>query len=251
MQQPELALPPVIAHRGASASAPENTLSACRLALEQGATWMEVDVNISSDGTLFLHHDDGLNRCTDGSGYLVGETAQALRQLDAGSWFSSAFAGEPLALLDELVELLAANNAGLNLEVKPTPGWEYPLVEALSRVVREKWPENVPLLISSFSPLALEELRRQLPHACLGLLVSAIPRDWPAWMERFDCNTFHCAAPFVTAELCAEARERKIPVLCYTVNDVDRAHELFSLGVTSIFSDEAEKMVREFGTRAS
>jgi len=64
-----LSLPSVIAHRGASADAPENTLAAIALAIEQGAQWIEIDVNISSDQKLFVHHDDTLSRCTDGQGY--------------------------------------------------------------------------------------------------------------------------------------------------------------------------------------
>lgn len=233
-----LSLPRIIAHRGESASAPENTLAACELALTNGASWLEVDVNISRDGELFLHHDDGIGRCTNGSGYLVQKSRDELRSLDAGSWFDSAFAGEKLATLDELIELLAAHSGGLNLEVKPTPGWEYPLVDAVSKRIRKGWPANVALLISSFSPLALEELRKQLPDAQLGLLVSAIPDDWQAWMQRFQCNTFHCAEQFVTEDFCQQAATANIPVLCYTCNDVARGSELLTMGVSSIFSDK-------------
>ncbi len=232
-----LQLPDIIAHRGESAAAPENTIAACRLALENGASWLEVDVNISSDGKLFLHHDDTLERCTNGRGYLVSKTSSELLTLDAGSWFNHAFTGEKLGTLDELVDLLALHGAGLNLEVKPTPGWDYPLVDAVTTRVKADWPANVPLVISSFSSLALEALRKQLPEAQLGLLVSAIPDDWRSWMQRFNCNTFHCAADFVTAEFCQQAKDAGYPVLCYTVNDKARVSELLAMGVSSVFSD--------------
>ena len=233
-----LELPGIIAHRGESASAPENTIAACELALNNGASWVEVDVNISRDGELFLHHDDGIERCTNGTGYLVQKSHDELRSLDAGSWFNKSFAGEKLGTLEELIELLAANNGGLNLEVKPTPGWEYPLVDAVCNRIRNNWPQNVPLLVSSFSPLALEKLRKQLPDVQLGLLVSAIPDDWQAWMQRFNCNTFHCAEEFVTKDFCNQANAAGIPVLCYTCNDATRGKELLSMGVSSIFSDQ-------------
>lgn len=238
-----LQLPRIIAHRGESLKAPENTLAACRLALENGARWLEVDVNISADGMLLLHHDDTLERCTNGTGYLVGQDSSNLRELDAGSWFSASYANEKLATLDELAELLASFDAGLNLEVKPTPGWEYPLVDAVASYIKSSWPENVPLLVSSFSPLALEALREQLPDGHLGLLVSAVPVDWLEWMKRFRCNTFHCAAAFATLELCQQAEAEGIPVLCYTVNTLERAEELFALGVTSIFTDTSATML--------
>ena len=242
-----LQLPDIIAHRGESAKAPENTIAACQLAIDNGANWLEVDVNVSSDGELFLHHDDSLQRCTDGTGYLVSKTKSELRSLDAGSWFSKDFAGEKLATLDELIELLGqlpeSRNAGLNLEVKPTPGWEYPLVNAVSKRIQAGWPENVALLISSFSPLALEALREQLPNAQLGLLVSAIPENWQSWMQRFDCNTFHCAADFVTDEFCREASKAGIQVLCYTVNDKNRAEQLLAMGVSSVFSDNPSILI--------
>ncbi len=239
-----LNLPRIIAHRGESALAPENTIAACELALSNGASWLEVDVNISRDGELFLHHDDTLERCTNGSGYLVQKTRDELRKLDAGSWFSETYAGERPGTLDELVELLATKNGGLNLEVKPTPGWEYPLVDAVSKRVKNDWPQNVPLLISSFSPLALQELRKQLPEAQLGLLVSAIPDDWQNWMQRFQCNTFHCAESFVNQDFCEQANEAGISVLCYTCNDANRAEELLSMGVSSIFSDKPSELAR-------
>lgn len=230
-------LPDIIAHRGESAAAPENTIAACKLALDQGASWLEVDVNISRDGELFLHHDDTLERCTNGTGYLVSKSSQELLALDAGSWFSKSFSGEKPGTLNELVALLESRSAGLNLEVKPTPGWEYPLVDAVCARIKAGWPANVPLLISSFSPLALEALRQQLPDMKLGLLVSAIPDDWQLWMERFNCNTFHCAADFVTPGFCQQAKDAGYPVLCYTVNDKARSTELLAMGVSSVFSD--------------
>ena len=236
-------LPPVIAHRGASAQAPENTLAAIALAVEQGTKWIEIDVNRSVDGQLFVHHDDTLNRCTNGQGYLVAAKATELTALDAGSWFDPRYAGEPLPTLQQVCDLLKPSGTGVNLEIKATPGADFELAEDVCRFLKQQWPGELPVLPSSFSPLVLEEFRRQLPNHPLGLLVSSVPTDWQDWMQRYNCTTFHCAEAFATAELCEAAKDAGYPLLCYTVNSIERARELWDMGVSSVFSDIAHELI--------
>ena len=90
----EQRLAPVIAHRGAAARAPENTLAAIRLAAEEGARWVEVDVKLSRDGHCILMHDELLARTTDGRGEVAHYDLDELQALDAGSWFAERHAGE-------------------------------------------------------------------------------------------------------------------------------------------------------------
>ena len=236
-------LPEVIAHRGASADAPENTLAAAALAIEHGASWIEIDVNISKNGTLFIHHDDTLDRCTTGSGYLVGTSDETLATLDAGSWFSTDFGEEPLPTLSQLVKLLKPHGTGVNLEIKATPGTDVELAAKVCDFLESHWPRELPVLASSFSPLVLEEFRRRLPEQPLGLLVCAVPGNWLEWMQRYKCNTLHCAEHFATPELCQTAESAGYPVLCYTVNDARRAEVLFDMGVSSIFTDHAKQLL--------
>jgi len=238
----DLELPPVIAHRGASGQAPENTLAAIALAVEQGAKWVEIDVNRSSDGQLFVHHDDTLNRCTNGQGYLVAATAKELSALDAGSWFDPRYAGEKLPTLQQVCDLLKPSGTGVNLEIKATPGADFELAQDVCKFLKQQWPQELPVLPSSFSPLVLEEFRRHLPDHPLGLLVSSVPADWQSWMQRYNCTTFHCAAPFATKELCQATKHAGYPLLCYTVNSIEQARELWDMGVSSIFSDVAHEL---------
>ena len=93
----------VIAHRGASSYAPENTLAAFDLALAMGARHLELDVHLSSDGHVVVIHDDTVDRTTNGSGTVTGHTLAALQELDAGSWFGAAFAGARIPTLDEVL----------------------------------------------------------------------------------------------------------------------------------------------------
>lgn len=111
--------PRVCAHRGGAGRAPENTLAACRQALDSGVRWVEVDVRRTADGVPVLIHDDTVDRTTDGRG-AVGELSFAqLRQLDAGGWFADPYRGEPVPSLEELLALVARYpDAGAYLEVK-------------------------------------------------------------------------------------------------------------------------------------
>ena len=111
---------PVVAHRGASGQAPENTAAAIRLAAAQGAHWVEVDVTISADGFAVIHHDHDLKRCSDGSGLVIQQPLAQLRNLDCGSWFDAQFSGEPLLALSDLVSLANELEIGLNLEITQT-----------------------------------------------------------------------------------------------------------------------------------
>ena len=109
----------IVAHRGASRAAPENTLAAFRLASRQGARWLEFDVSLLGDGTPVLHHDKTLDRCTNGTGALDRLTAADLAGIDAGSWFGAQFTGEPLATLEQALDLIGELDLSANLEMKP------------------------------------------------------------------------------------------------------------------------------------
>src|SRR4051812_26195793 len=87
-------IPPLIAHRGASSEAPENTLAALKLARGRGANWVEVDVKLTQDGVPILMHDDTLERTTDGTGKVADTSWATIQTLDAGSWFDKKFRGE-------------------------------------------------------------------------------------------------------------------------------------------------------------
>ena len=130
---PRWPYPRWIAHRGAGRLAPENTLAAFRYGAALGYRMAECDVKLSADGVPFLLHDATLTRTTRGLSDLAGPAASpvagdhgwaTLAQLDAGSWHSRAYAGEPLPTLANLARYLQANGLLLNIEIKPTPGTE-------------------------------------------------------------------------------------------------------------------------------
>lgn len=238
-------LPKVIAHRGASGSAPENTLAAMRRAAELGARWVEADVMVSRDGQPVIHHDETLERCTDSSGSLLSHDLESLRQLDAGSWYGDGFAGERIPTLEDFIGLVAELGLGVNLELKPVMGWEGPTARAVARVLAAKWPQRQPLLVSSFSERALAAFAARLPGAPRGYLTRVVPPDWRDRLAVTGCRTLHCAAgPLLGRETVAALKAAGVAVLAYTVNQQERAEELFDWGVVGVFTDYPERMGR-------
>src|SRR5688572_5512979 len=128
-----LDLPRIIGHRGAAMVAPENTLESLREAKRQGATWVEVDIKLTSDNKLILLHDDLVDRTTSGQGAAAGMTLAALRALDAGAWKGEAWKGALIPTLEEAVKEIRALGLHCNFEIKPCPGRE---AETADRTMR-------------------------------------------------------------------------------------------------------------------
>lgn len=240
-------LPAVIAHRGASGQAPENTLAACQLAVEQGAQWLEVDVALSADGVPVIFHDDTLERCSNGHGRLLQHSLTELEQLDCGGWYDEQFAGEPILQLQHLLHFAARHQIGLNLEVKPVFGQEQPTVWALASLLH-RLPISFPVLLSSFNPLALEYCQQLLPEYNRAWLTETIPTDWLRRLEHYQCSGLHYCADFHDSNTVSTIREAGFRVLAYTVNDPVQAARLLSDGVNAVFSDYPGHLLRSLST---
>lgn len=113
-----------IAHRGASAAAPENTLAAFKEAVRIGADMIELDVRLSSDGAVMVFHDQNLSRTTDGDGPVEERTLAELRRLDAGAWFSDKFRGEGIPTLEEVIQTIFPGRIEVCIEIKIDKGRE-------------------------------------------------------------------------------------------------------------------------------
>ena len=108
----------IFAHRGLNRVAPENSLAAFEKTADAGLTWIETDVDILGDGTPIVIHDTSLDRTTNRSGSYYGLEKADLASIDAGSWFSPEFAGQPLPTLEQLIELLNRRGLNANIEIK-------------------------------------------------------------------------------------------------------------------------------------
>ncbi len=161
----------VLAHRGASAYAPENTLSAFRLAIEQHADWLELDVQQTRDGRLVVFHDLRMERTTNGFGPLRDLSLEQVQQLDAGSWFDTQFAGERVPTFEEVVALARESGIRIFPEVKD-PRFYPGIEERMAAVIAANGYEDN-TIIQSFDMSSLEKLRQANPRLKMAALYTA------------------------------------------------------------------------------
>lgn len=236
-------LPFVVAHRGASGNAPENTLAAIRHAAELGCGWVEVDGTVTADARAVLHHDDQLDRCSDGSGLLLAQRLETLRTLDFGQWFDDRFLGERIPTVAECGLLCEELHLGCNLEIKVVDGWEEPTALAVCESVRNHWPKSTPLLFSSFNQAALLVAKQLLPQVPRAYLATVIPQEWQYVLEYTGSSALHCGDnACLRRSVIQKVIEAGYPVRVYTVDDPQRAAELKDWGVEAIFTNYPERM---------
>ncbi len=231
--------PQLAAHRGAGKLAPENTLTAIRLGASFGYRMVEFDVKLSADNVLFLMHDPTLERTTSGRGRAAGATWAQLSQLDAGSWHSPGFSGEPLPTYSNVLQYCRKNGIAVNAEIKSCPGREFETGAAVALETRVVWGEGVPSpLLSSFSDDALAGARRAVPSLPRALLMNEIADDWLARCRALECVAIDVNWKALTADFVAAAHAADLAVVCYTCNDAKAVAQLVKMGVNTIITDE-------------
>ena len=230
----------VIAHRGASGYAPENTLAAFKRAIALGATFIETDLQLCRDSRFVAIHDDTVNRTTSGAGKVHDLSLADLKRLDAGAWFGSEFAGERIPTLDEILEFSKKHDVVFYLELKPGGSWggEHALIGAL----RES-QEVARTVVISFDAGVLEGLRKIEPTLMTGLLFDGqIARPLDKAVE-VGARQLAVRGDLVTPALLAEARKKDLQVVCWTVNQPAHMRLLIDAGVDGIMSDYPDRIV--------
>lgn len=238
-----------VAHRGAGKLAPENTLAAFRLGASYGYRMFECDVKLSSDGVPFLMHDSTLARTTNSrqqpelaASDIGGEHPwSVLAQLDAGSWHSRAFAGEPLPSLENIARYCLRNGYFLNIEIKPTPGVERHTGEVVARHAARLWQgAPTPPLLSSFSEDALRGARAVAPALPRGLLLDTLRSGWLESALKLGCVAIVCNHALWDPTTVAQTHGAGLRALSYTVNDEWEAERLLDLGTDGIITDRVD-----------
>lgn len=246
-----------IAHRGASAHAPENTLAAFKEAIRLGADLIECDVHLSADDVPVIIHDDTVERTTNGRGAVAALACARLRRLDAGAWFSPRFRGERIPTLEEALEC-ARGRCGLNIEIKGPSGRRRAnpsaaaSVAGLSRVARavagalRRTGFRDPVIVSSFSASALRAARAHMPHVRLGHLASRSLRGLRAAHRRLGLYAVHPHVRLAASRRVRLAHRLGLVVLFWTVNDVPLMRRLLALGCDGLMTDDPA-LFRELG----
>ncbi|MFY2737736.1 glycerophosphodiester phosphodiesterase [Pseudocitrobacter faecalis] len=238
--------PHVAAHRGGGRLAPENTLAAIDVGARYGHTMIEFDVKLSKDGEIFLLHDDNLERTSNGWGVAGDLNWHDLLRVDAGSWFSGEFKGEPLPLLSQVAERCREYGMMANIEIKPTTGTGPLTGKVVALAARELWTDMTPPLLSSFEIDALEAAQQAAPELPRGLLLDEWRDDWRELTTRLGCVSIHLNHKLLDEARVDALREAGLKILVYTVNRPQRASQLLRWGVNCICTDAIDVIGPDF-----
>ncbi len=240
----KLSIARVIAHRGASGYAPENTMSALHKAVALDAKWIEFDVMLTQDLQPIIIHDIKLDRTTNGRGEVAKTKLAKIRELDAGSWFGPNFKDEKVPTFAEYLMAADAAHIGINVEIKPTPGTEVETARIVLQTLQHLWPKHAKTsLVSSASLLALRTVRALDEKISVGLIVDAWEPWWQEILDELNSISLHINHEQLTPVRVAAVMKTGRAVLAYTVNDPERAAELFSWGVTAVFTDFPDRIL--------
>ncbi|WP_147200168.1 glycerophosphodiester phosphodiesterase [Pantoea sp. CCBC3-3-1] len=238
--------PAIVAHRGGGKLAPENTLAGIDTGAELGHKMIEFDVKLSSDGEIFLLHDDTLDRTSNGWGIAGLLPWEKLLQLDAGGWFGNDFAGERLPLLSQVAQRCAGYSLMANIEIKPTTGLEAETGRVVALAARELWQNQPAPLLSSFSVIALEAAMQTAPELPRGLLLHEWHDDWQQMTDRLGCVSVHFNHKVLNQQRISQLKAAGLRILVYTVNSPARARELLAWGVDAICTDRIDIIGPDF-----
>ena len=238
----------IIAHRGASAYFPENTIPAFKGAIALGADMVEFDVQLTSDKEVVVFHDEKISRCTDGRGKIADHTLAELKKLDAGSWYDKKFQNTRIPSLAEALSV-CKNKIAANIEIK---------TEAVSKMffggIEEKCLKIVEqagmrehVVFSSFDPRAIMHLKQIDNAVTVAVLFekkrygSKLPSDI---IESLGADAFNCSSTEFNNKWLANFKLNNIPVNIYTVNDAKNMRRFLKIGVSGIFTNKPDILKR-------
>ena len=233
----------VVAHRGASGHAPENTMAAFRRAVEMGARFIETDLHLTRDARVVAIHDPTLDRTTNGHGLVDSLSIKEVRALDAGSWYSSpggSFAGERVPTLDEILQFARETDVIFFLEIKSDATWgvEHAVVAALRDT-----GEAARVIILSFDPATLLSVNRLDQTMMTGFLCEHPSNDLVERTVRAGARQIVPRGDLVTPDLVTKAHQAGLQVVAWTINEPDQMRRLIAAGVDGIMSDYPDRLV--------
>ena len=241
--------PFVVAHRGSSAIAPENTLAAFQQAIDDGADAIELDVRLSKDGEVVVIHDEKLSRTTDGRGRVSDYTLKELKQFSAGKWFHRRFSRETIPTLAEVFALLQGK-VGVNIEMKEGhfSSRRHNIVDRCIDTIRGAGA-SVAVLISSFHYPYVKRSRNIEPSIATGVLyhpVHQLARSPLRIIRSSDADFFIVNKSFFRKYIVQFAHHHHILAGVYTVNTLKETARALLFGADVIFTDDPAKIFQFF-----
>jgi glycerophosphoryl diester phosphodiesterase len=231
-----------IAHRGASAQAPENTMAAFEKAVELGADVIELDLHVSCEGELVVIHDVTLDRTTDGQGPVHARCLQELKQLDAGRWFGKDFAGQCIPTLVEVLNRFAGK-VPLALEIKAGSAFYSGIEERLVSVLREHQAISQ-VAVASFDHHALFRLKELEPCLRTAALLVGRPMSMSALAHPGKVDAMALEFSLVTTTEIDACRAAGLQLVVWTVNEPAQMRHFIDLGIDGIITDRPDLLRR-------
>jgi glycerophosphoryl diester phosphodiesterase len=231
--------PWIIAHRGASGHAPENTLAAFERAVQLGAGFIETDLHLTRDAQFVAIHDATLERTTNGRGSVRDFTFAELRRLDAGKWFDRDYIGQRIPNLDEILEFARKHDVIFYLEVKYDAAWgmHHSLMAALQKA------ENAArTIVISFDQATLAELRRVDASIMMGFLADEPGTDHVKDTLELGARQLCPKSSLITQELVERAHGADLQVATWTVDDIEEMKRVIAAGVDGIMTNFPDRL---------
>lgn len=226
----------IIAHRGASGYAPENTKASILKGLKQKCDGFEIDVQLTKDDKVVVFHDWSLERTTNGEGFLKNRTLSELKTLDLGSWFSEEFKDEKIMTLEEVLEIIPVDKL-LNIEIKVRHGEVNQIEKKVIEVLEKNSRLDKNIIISSFDHRVIKKINEMKPEIQVGLLVTAGLLDFKNYISNFNLYSIHCGAEFINKINVNDFKEKNIKTYAWTVNTLEESKILASFGIEGIITN--------------
>lgn len=232
----------LIAHRGASGYAPENTIASFKKAIDMGMKAVEFDVQLTKDRKLVVIHDFSLERTTTGNGRIEDLTLEEIREADAGSWYSNEYAGEKVPVLEEILEIVR-NNELINIEVKRDKKDKRSFAKELLETIR-KFKIKEKVIVSSFDHELLQDIYKEDNDIAIGLLFKKLPRDLKGYIDKLGISvkSINPLKDIVNSKSVEGIKELGLEIYSFTVNDREKCIKLGELGVEGVFTNYPDLM---------
>jgi glycerophosphoryl diester phosphodiesterase len=233
--------PILIAHRGASAMEPENTLASFKKALAFPFVKMiELDVYAIPSGQLMVIHDNKVDRTTNGQGYVMESSFEYLRSLDARGGGAKATSGgerEKIPTLNEVLDLID-RKVKVNIELKGEHTADH-VNNIIEEYLAKGWKHD-DFLVSSFNHEELRKFKRLMPGMPVGVLFVGIPLGYAEYAQGANAYSINLSVEFANQEIVDDAHRRGLKVFCWTLQEADEIERMCRLGVDGMFVNDPE-----------
>lgn len=234
----------LIGHRGTGGLRPENTLCSFSHAAELGLNWIEFDVQLTKDEHWVVMHDETIDRTTNGHGRIEEFTLEALKKFQAGLWHKPPYPSQSIPTLTETLVLAKQLGLHANIEIKGSEITPTKHASLMAKFLHRHFaPNSPPPLLSSFDLDCLVALRAAMPDQPIAYLIDSFDSETINIAKTHNFTSINCDVNTITVSQIRSAANNNIPVLLYTVNDLNTAHTWLQQGIAAIFTDRPDLLL--------